>query len=323
VVDDPGLGEELLVTDGTSTGTSVLDLRPGPGSSRPTLLGAFEDALLFGCDDGLHGPEIWATSGTLASTVRLTDLPGTDPVRALWRVGLDAFVFAHDDGVHGVELWRLDAAGARLVADLVPGASGAVDAFLGVAGSEAYFVGFDGTLWRTDGTAPGTSAVFQGLRSQQEFLVAGGDIYIDHDDGVHGDEPHVLVAGATAERVGEPCGVGSRAPWIESDDPLLAAAFHVRCGGGAPGSTGLLALGPRAALPGWLPGGCTVFVELGASRVLALMPDGAMAHDSWIMVPNLPSLIGVEVLLQAFFGPTSNPAGLETSAGIALRLGTW
>ncbi len=323
VVEDQTVGEELLVTDGTSAGTTVLDLRPGAGSSRPRLLGAFGDALLFGCDDGLHGPEIWATSGTLASTVRLTDLPGNEPVRALWRIGLDAFVFAHDDGVHGVEPWRLDAAGARLVADLVPGAGSSLEAFLGVAGAEAFFVGPDGTLWRTDGTAAGTSVAFGGLRSQREFLVAGGKIYVDHDDGVHGDEPHVFAAGATAELVGESCGVGTRAPWLEAGDPVLGAAVHVRCGGGAAGSVALLALGPRAVLPGWLPGGCTVFVDLDATEVVGLFSDGSTTGERHFAVPNVPNLSGAEVVLQLFTGPSSNPAGIETSAAIALTLGTF
>ena len=323
VVEDPGLGAELLVTDGTVGGTAVLDLWPGPTGSRPTLLAACGDALLFGCDDGLHGPEIWATRGTLASTVRLTDLPGTGEVRALVRVGLDAFVFAYDDGVTGTEPWRLDASGASRIADLVPGPGGSVDRFLGVAGAEAWFAGVDGALWRTDGTATGTTPAMPGLRTTGEFFVAGGRAYFDHDDGVHGAEPFVVSTGATAEVVGEACGHGGRAPFLESDDPVLGRSVRVRCGGGPAGSVGLLALGSRPGLPGWLPGGCTVLVEIGTATLLAATPDAAVPHEVRIPIPNVPGLVGAEVVVQAYVGPSPNPAGLEASAGIALTLGLW
>jgi hypothetical protein len=66
-----------------------------------------------------------------------------------------------------------------------------------------------------------------------------------------------------------------------------------------------------------------VFVELGSAAVVAAFADGAAASEAVLPIPNLPELVGAEVLAQAFVGPSPNPAGIETSSAIALVLGTW
>ncbi|MGA0059934.1 MAG: hypothetical protein ACO3RU_10135, partial [Planctomycetota bacterium] len=72
-----------------------------------------------------------------------------------------------------------------------------------------------------------------------------------------------------------------------------------------------------------LPGGCTVFVDLDATEVVGLFSDGSTTGERHFAVPNVPNLSGAEVVLQLFTGPSSNPAGIETSAAIALTLGTF
>ena len=68
------LGEELWVTDGTAAGTSLfMDLRPGAGSSQPTVLRVIDGKLVFMADDGVNGVELWVTDGTVAGTHRFTD----------------------------------------------------------------------------------------------------------------------------------------------------------------------------------------------------------------------------------------------------------
>lgn len=76
--------------------------------------------------------------------------------------------FRIDDALHGHELWRSDgtALGTYLVRDLCPGSCGSRDSASGLMaalGDELLFVANDGThgleLWRTDGSALGTSLV--------------------------------------------------------------------------------------------------------------------------------------------------------------------
>lgn len=56
----PELGMELWTSDGTTSGTRVVDeVRAGANSSYVSSLMDFEDKLLFGADDGQHGNELW------------------------------------------------------------------------------------------------------------------------------------------------------------------------------------------------------------------------------------------------------------------------
>lgn len=57
----PGLGLELVKSDGTAAGTVVVkDIYPGTSSSQPWGLTAVGNVLYFYADDGLHGAELWA-----------------------------------------------------------------------------------------------------------------------------------------------------------------------------------------------------------------------------------------------------------------------
>jgi ELWxxDGT repeat protein len=82
-------------------------------------------------------------------------------------------VFQANDGVHGYELWRTDgtAAGTSLIKDINPGAAGSVNGppyysnvrDISTMNGVVYFAANDGVagteLWRTDGTAAGTTLV--------------------------------------------------------------------------------------------------------------------------------------------------------------------
>src|SRR3954469_14496023 len=89
------------------------------------------------------------------------------PVPATTVVG-NTLYFIGDDGVHGFELWRSDGTpqGTAMVVDLNPGAAAGVrgaERSLLAVGDTIYFCGNDGLhgfeLWKTDGTADGTSLV--------------------------------------------------------------------------------------------------------------------------------------------------------------------
>jgi|GEM_PF-6232004 len=52
-------GAELWVSDGTSKGTMVYDIHPGPAGSFPHDMVPWQDALFFTANDGVTGQELW------------------------------------------------------------------------------------------------------------------------------------------------------------------------------------------------------------------------------------------------------------------------
>lgn len=121
VAEDPRRGRELWRTDGSAAGARlVADVRPGPESSYPGDLTAYDGRLLFSADDGVHGQELWSTDGTTGGTALLADVRAeadepTRPVgsgpRELTRVGGTVYFAADDDG-DGEQLWSTDGTGA-------------------------------------------------------------------------------------------------------------------------------------------------------------------------------------------------------------------
>ena len=156
-----------------------------------------DGVLYFVAEDSAHGAELWRSDGTAAGTRRVKDIR-RGPASAFLLpydqfegymprftpVGRTLF-FVASDGVSGFELWRSDgsAAGTRMVGDLVPGAAGLFDCVAdhsecqprwselttAVAGGRLFFTvrrpadgeSHDGLtdLWRSDGTAAGTTVV--------------------------------------------------------------------------------------------------------------------------------------------------------------------
>ena len=156
-------------------------------------LTAVGQTLYFVGHDRSHGFELWRSDGTRRGTSMVKDIspgrPGSSPDQ-LTAVGKTLY-FTARDGVHGPELWRSNgtARGTRLVKDLVPG-QGAYNlgSFTNVAGT-LFFVaasapqgGTQTGLWRSDGTAAGTTLVKEvGV----EFPTAVGSIlYFGSEDGL-------------------------------------------------------------------------------------------------------------------------------------------
>jgi ELWxxDGT repeat protein len=125
-------------------------------------------------DDGVQGFELWKSDGTLAGTVMVADInpgPAASSLADLTNVN-GILYFRADDGVHGVELWKSDGTpgGTVMVADINPGpASSFGPAFTDLPGGLAnfngtlFFAATDGVhgleLWKSDGTAAGTTMV--------------------------------------------------------------------------------------------------------------------------------------------------------------------
>ena len=69
-----GLGVELFKSDGTfDTTNMILDINDGIDSSNPTSMIANGNNLVFIADDGINGKTLWASDGTEAGSIRLTD----------------------------------------------------------------------------------------------------------------------------------------------------------------------------------------------------------------------------------------------------------
>ncbi len=204
-------GNELWVTDGTAPGSHIVtDIHSGPSHgitpiySDPQLVSTGE-RLFFFADDGVHGKELWTSTGPAASTHLVTDIvagAGSPSPRSLTVLGNRVF-FVAADGATGRELWVSDgtAVGTHVARDVVPGPASSLPAYLTSAGDRLFFAAFDTAhsveLWTSDGTAAGTK-LYQDINpgaapSSPEFLhVSGPYLYFFANDGIHGFEPWAL-----------------------------------------------------------------------------------------------------------------------------------
>jgi ELWxxDGT repeat protein len=167
--DDPAVGFELWITDGTSAGTRLVkDIQPGPGSSRPNRPVLSGSWIYFTADDGTTGVELWRTDGTESGTSLVKDINPQGNSDAYFKAALGGTVFfGANDGSHGTELWKTDgtAAGTVLVKDISPGAFGSSPRLGDVLGGRFFFWAHQETtgveLWSTDGTEAGTQLLVE------------------------------------------------------------------------------------------------------------------------------------------------------------------
>lgn len=151
-------GYELWRTDGTVAGTGLLkDINP-TGHGAVLMAGRVGTKVIFTATDGVNGAEPWVTDGTAAGTRMLINLDGTSASTAsamsVISAGDRAFLFALN------QLWVTDGTpeGTRSVGVQVIWPRGGA-----VVGSTVYFTadtaGVGRELWKSDGTAAGTSMV--------------------------------------------------------------------------------------------------------------------------------------------------------------------
>ncbi|MBK8980129.1 MAG: hypothetical protein IPM29_29870 [Planctomycetes bacterium] len=332
VADDGVHGEEPWVSDGTPAGTRMLaDLVHGPSGSLPQGLAMLPDgALLFRAFAFGRGVELWSTDGTPAGTAPLPEIvPGAaSPVLREWIATRRGAAFALDDLAHGSELWVYDAAGgARLVADLFPGPIGANPSNLTRVGDEIWFVAteptFGASVWRSDGTAAGTVRVDgTDLRAWPRFLaVSGGRVFLDVEDLAHGRELWVADAGATAERIGTPCGEGVELPRLDASDPVLGGAVEIVGAGGEAGQPGVVLFGLPPAMPRRALDHCVNLIDPTASELLLAFPDAARSRRIVAGVPADPAFVGGRLVAQSWCLSRRTAAGIAGSAGLLLTLG--
>ncbi len=168
-----GINKELWVSDGTTTGTTLLKELDAPATGfTPPSLHVVNNQLLFlsaGPDAALDG--LWVSDGTTAGTQQIANLQvssdldyyaGSETGIAHFVASLGLLFFSADDGVNGNELWVSDgtAAGTRLVKDIYPGALPSKPAMFQSGEGYLLFIAVDESgrakLWRSDGSDAGT-----------------------------------------------------------------------------------------------------------------------------------------------------------------------
>lgn len=179
-------GEELWISDGTSSGTRMVgDLLGGLRSSSPRDLVMLGDVLYFTANTApapwawTGDRELWRSDGTpegtrLVANINTTLYAGADPKDLLNLNGV--LYFTADDGRFGRELYRSDGTkgGTEIVRDLRRGSAGAEPGHLTAFGDRLFFTADDGVhgrqLWTTDGTKASTRRVTAIVEPDQAVL---------------------------------------------------------------------------------------------------------------------------------------------------------
>ena len=170
-------GTELWTSDGTVAGTKMVKQIPVP--IFPSAVTAHQ----FFIGTVGYSPEVWMTDGTSAGTVKVTGLAsGTLDSGPFSLTSYQGRVFfSADDGAHGPEPWLSDgtSVGTAIVKDIntYPGQGSDPNSFVQMGGalyfrSTSYPVS-DG-LWKTDGTASGTT-LLSGMYSNSPMAVVGSN----------------------------------------------------------------------------------------------------------------------------------------------------
>jgi ELWxxDGT repeat protein len=185
---DAARGTELWVSNGTTAGTHLVrDLCPGACGSNPFGLVPLGGQLLFGAvaTHDVSTYQLWRTDGTAAGTVQLTDLQGVNNLEEFGSGILPgAVLFAAQDPQHGRELWRTDGTsqGTFVLRDInTADIGGSSPGGFQALGDELLFSAFDGQhygLWKSDGTAAGTTSVGASIPGQGTGVEVAGRLFL-------------------------------------------------------------------------------------------------------------------------------------------------
>jgi ELWxxDGT repeat protein len=187
--EDASRAEELWVTNGTPSGTTLLATiaSSASGVSAPSLT-AFDGGVVFTANDDVHGGQVWFSNGTAAGTYELVINPTTDVSASLDlspggsgaslpMVGFDGKVYlVANDGFHGAQLWSTDgtAAGTQMVD---PSGDVGEASFLTPFSGGLFFESGSGNPWITDGTAAGTTELSTTIDEIGAVSVVGDEVY--------------------------------------------------------------------------------------------------------------------------------------------------
>lgn len=308
--DRTGRVATMSATDGSTSGLRLI-------AAGVTPLGPMRDAMLF-VD---AGNTIWRTDGTVPGTRSVLALPRSRHPIAGCELG-GTYLFADGDGITPVStLWLTDgtAAGTRAFAELALGFVRAEP--LGSGRAAMYMVSPYGSrtvLFATDGTAQGTRHLGN---VNGDVLVAeptANGMLVAHDDGVLGSELWAMDVGAASYASGPDCAGPGRRARLTVDDPVLGTTITIT-GTGVPGPALAALFVASPVLPQPRVGPCVLAGE--GMRVVAAFATGAGSWASRVRLPALGSLLGLRLALQAGWGPTDAPLGVDLSNVVALTFG--
>lgn len=331
-------GLEVWTSDGTASGTTLFkDLNPGSASGSPSGFTRCGSMIFFAATDATRGYELWKSDGTAAGTAFVADInPGTQSSspQSLTCIG-SSIVFSATDGTstgrHGRELWISDgtASGTRLVADLYEQVTSSSPSNFVAVGELAYFTAsalVDGRtigreLWRTDGTTAGTKLVCDPnwitSSSPSPLQLMNGKAYFAANSDKIGQELfRIDDPGAHVETLGSLCAPHN--PTLRATLPVLGTTMTVSGSDGPSSYVGVLIIGLPSATPTRIPGGCLAHTDRNAFYFGTTLL--APTWSAQIFVPNDPLLVGVGIVLQAWWVDTS-VVSFSLSNGLLLGLG--
>lgn len=202
VADDGVHGRELWKTNGTpETTVMVKDIRPGAesawGEYETLVAKELNGVLYFKGDDGIHGNELWMSTGNAAGTALVKDIhPAVGSGLSDLFVFDNHLFFSASDGTHGRELWKTDGeeAGTVLVKDINVSGDSAPTEFFDFNGILLFSAdSYDKRqLWKTDGTEAGTDWIKiinqRGHSNPQGMALFDGKVFFSASNGPDGTE---------------------------------------------------------------------------------------------------------------------------------------
>ncbi len=163
--------DNLWSSDGTEAGTELVQSFEGLTFGRKDEMKVLGNALYFCADNGTTGKELWKidNSGNVSVLDLVEGSEGITPTQLT--VFNNTLYFAGYDATHLTELWKTDGtlAGTAMVTEINPNGSAYINfpqdeySPLTIYNNELWFSAFDDAhgreLWRSDGTASGTTRV--------------------------------------------------------------------------------------------------------------------------------------------------------------------
>lgn len=288
VATDAAHGRELWLTDGTIAGTRVVDLELGPADSDPVPVAVLPAGIVVWASVGATGSEPWVVNPATLAATSLGDLepgPGSSDGALLIDGGRRRAVLQFHSPTTGFELAITDGtAGGTQILDVVPGPAGSVQTLqnmFGISGAAG-----DAVIWFSDNVA---------LGAEPWFLALPGSSRLERDYGP---------------------------TEVEVSDPILGGSLDVAVHKMGAGQIGVLGLGlPTPIGPAILPGRHLHFDPATAVGLMAFLPG---ANGSWsgsFPLPNQPSAVGLDAVLQPVFVSTSIPGGIDIGPAWWLSLG--
>ncbi len=184
-------GRELYVSDGTVAGTNLVKDINTTGSSSPTELVDANGTIYFAATTSTSGRELWKSDGSTSGTTLVKDInsgafSNSNP-DTFATLGSLVFFNATSGGTPSFYQSGGDAASTTIVQSST--GTTFVVARDPVAYSGFLYLGVGSQLWRTNGTAAGTTMIKDTGSGFVQFLTsAGGLIYFQGQDSTHGRE---------------------------------------------------------------------------------------------------------------------------------------